>query len=54
VRQALGIADGSLAIFVGSPIAIGMLGLTALIFIIGLWPKRRRAPAASGTDMAQT
>ncbi|MCO5118746.1 MAG: tripartite tricarboxylate transporter permease [Burkholderiaceae bacterium] len=54
VRQALGISDGSLAIFVGSPIAIGMLGLTALIFIIGLWPKRRRAPAASGTDMAQT
>ena len=40
VRQALGISDGDPRVFVSSPICIGLVALTALIFVAGLWPRR--------------
>jgi putative tricarboxylic transport membrane protein len=40
VRQALTISNGDPAIFVQSPLAIGLATLAAAILIAGLWPKR--------------
>ncbi|WP_149536757.1 tripartite tricarboxylate transporter permease [Siccirubricoccus phaeus] len=40
VRQALTIADGDPAIFVQSPLALGLAVLVAVILAAGLWPRR--------------
>ena len=40
VRQALSISDGDLAIFVGSPIAMGFAAISVMLLIAGLWPRR--------------
>jgi len=40
VRQALSISDGSLDIFVSSPLAIGLVVVSASVLLIGLVPRR--------------
>jgi putative tricarboxylic transport membrane protein len=42
VRQALSISDGSLSIFVESPISIGLVIVSAIVLLVGLSRRRVR------------